>query len=154
MDVDPPAPPVFSSSLQSIITKLDALEYCSPTRSGTSLEDVLQATVPPIATRHMRSLLNITHSEGESDKRSMEPDSQSLHTPGHVPNVTSMRESFSVLSLDPQSSAYNYSLGSREYVQLHRWHNGTSGSKTTTLGSTATIIDTDGEAVSTSTTMS
>lgn len=138
-----------SSSLPSIMTKLDPLDYCSPVYSGTPMEDALKVDTLPITTRHACSLLNIAHSNSESNKLSMESDSQSLHNPGH-PNEPSIREIFSVQSLDPRCSTYNCSLESSEYIQLQRWYNETFGSKNVTPATTAILISTDGEIVSTS----
>lgn len=136
------------------MTKLDPLDYCSPVHSGTPMEDALQVATLPITTRHVCSLLDIAHSDDESNKLSMESDLQSLHTPRHDPNELSMHDTFSVRSLDPQCSAYNYSLESSEYVQLHSWYNGISGSKRAAPTTNAILIRTDGEIVSTSATVS
>ena len=80
----------------------------------------------PTLTNHISSLLDIAQFDGrlQGDKLNVESDLQSVDTQRQYPNAPSIHSVhvFPVhdQSLD-QSNAYNYSIGSNEYVQLHGW---------------------------------
>ena len=124
-------------------TVLDELEYYKPTSSHTTsctpaIRDPVQLTDAPTVNNNVSSLLDTAQSSDTDceEHLNLRKEWKSFQTTrqSHAQKVMHLNLSEKFLSqiLDPVANVYNYSLDSREYVQVSSLSYSDSGSTTLT----------------------